>query len=265
MREVIIIRNEAPDPAVHVVSALRAAGLPFRFVMPPDGERLPDLDQIMGLVVLGGSQHADDYAGHPYLLDEQRLLVRAIERAVPVLGICLGAQILGLAAGGKLLPSPVRELGFNPVHPTSAGRQDLITSGYDPGDLVFHWHEDIVDLPAGATVLLRGEQVADQAYRFGSCAWGVQFHPEVTLEVIREWFAASGDLKPVWGKSWADVLEDAHRHLASAERRARELIAGFVSALPRPRLRPGHRAGQPRGLADGGDWRRSRSRPAPRP
>ncbi len=236
MRSVVIVRNESPDPGVHVVTALEQAGLPFRFVTPALGEPLPDLDETIGLVVLGGSQHADEYEAHPYLLDEQKLLASAIDRSVPVLGICLGAQVLGLAAGGKLLPSPVRELGFNPVQPPTAGRQDPITAGYNPGDLVFHWHEDIVSMPAGAVVLLRGEQVSEQAYRFGRNAWGLQFHPEVTMEVIEQWLVAHGDTTAVWGKSWADVRAEAGRHLASAERSARDMIGRFVATLARPAL-----------------------------
>lgn len=231
MRSVVIIRNEVPDPGVHVVTALERAGLPFRFVSAPEGEPLPDLDQTLGLVVLGGSQHADDYAGHPYLLDEQKLLSGALERSMPVLGICLGAQILGLAAGGRLLPSPVRELGFNPVHPTPDGLADPITSGYIPGDLVFHWHEDVVTLPGDAVVLLRGEQVPEQAYRFGRNAWGLQFHPEVDRDVIEMWLAAHGDTTPDWGKSWADVRAEIDQHLAVAERSAKDMIGRFVATL----------------------------------
>lgn len=234
MRAVVIVRNEDPDPAAHVVTALADAGLPFRFVTPSLSEPLPDLDDVLGLVVLGGAQHADDYAGHPYLLDEQSLLVSAMERSVPVLGICLGAQILGLAAGGKLLPSPVRELGFNPVRPTEAGRADPVTAGYEPGDLVFHWHEDIVTLPDRAVMLLRGEQVSDQAYRLGTSAWGVQFHPEVTRDVIESWLAAHGDTTTVWGKSWQDVRAEMDQHLATAERSAKDLIGRFVAAIPPP-------------------------------
>lgn len=231
MRSVAIIRNEVPDPGVHIVRALEQAGTPFRFVTAPDGEPMPELDETLGLVVLGGAQRADDYQRHPYLLQERRLLASALERSVPVLGICLGAQILGLAAGGKLLRSPVRELGFNPVYPTAAGQADPVTSGYALGNLVFHWHEDIVTLPDEAAVLLRGEQVPEQAYRFGPCAWGVQFHPEVDRDVIDMWLAAHGDTVPAWGKSWAEVKAEADAHLAGAERSAQDMIGRFVAVL----------------------------------
>src|SRR5262249_41420217 len=154
-----------------------------------------------GIVVLGGEQHADDVETHPYLLAERDLLHEATEHGTPVLGICLGGQILAMAKGASLKASPVREFGYSPVEPTEDGAREPVIGGFEPGDRVFHWHEDTFDLPDGATLLLTGEHVRNQAFRFGETAWGVQFHPEITESVIEGWLAVAGDTEASWGKS----------------------------------------------------------------
>src|SRR6476659_8539513 len=106
---VIIVRNEEPDPGGVALEELQAEGLDVRMVDAYAGEDLPDLREVSGLIVFGGAQHADDIDNHPYLLDEQHLVREAVDLGVPVLGICLGGQILALAMGAALRQSPVVE------------------------------------------------------------------------------------------------------------------------------------------------------------
>jgi len=235
VRPIVIVRNEEPDPGGTVLEELRAMGLPVRLVDAHRGDQLPDPGEVSGIVVFGGSQHANDIGAHPYLKDEQDLVHQATERELPVLGICLGGQILALAKGAALRPSPVREFGYTPIAPTPAGREDPVIGVWEPGDRVFHWHEDTFDLPAGATLLLEGEHVPNQAFRYGDWAWGLQFHPEVTAEVIDGWLAVAGDTEATWGKRHDQIREENRLYLADEEKRAREMIRRFGDIVRRRR------------------------------
>ena len=231
IRPIVIVRNENPDPGGTVVEELRALDLPVQIVDAHCGGTLPDPADVSGVVIFGGSQHADDYDGHPYLKDERDLAHEATERGVPVLGICLGGQILAMAKGATLRPSPVREFGFTPVAPTAAGRDDAVMGVWEPGDRVFHWHEDTFDLPDGATLLMEGEHVTNQAFRYGDSAWGLQFHPEVTEAVIEGWLGVAGDTEANWGKTHDRIRAEVAEHLGNEERRAREMVRRFGTVV----------------------------------
>jgi GMP synthase (glutamine-hydrolysing) len=231
VKPVIIVRNEEPDPGGTALEELRAEGFDVRMLDAFRREPFPDLADISGIVAFGGAQHADDVETHPYLLDERDLLHEATERGVPVLAICLGGQILALAKGAALRPSPVIEFGYTPITPTGAGRTDPIMSVWEPGDRVFHWHEDMFDVPEGATLLLEGEHVRNQAFRFGEAAWGLQFHPEVTAEVIEGWLGIAGDTEEKWGKTHDRIREENRRYLDDEEKRAREMMRRFAAVI----------------------------------
>ncbi len=231
MQAVALIRNESPDPGGTVLEELEREGLPIRFVDAHRGQALPDPRDVSGIVVFGGVQHADDVDGHPYLKDERELLRDATDGEVPVLGICLGGQILALAMGASLAPAPVREFGYTPIAPTADGRADPVMSVWESGDHVFHWHEDTFEIPQGATLLLEGEQVRNQGFRYGDAAWGVQFHPEITAPVIEGWLAVAGDTVTKWGKTADQIREEGRRHLAREEERARAMMRRFAGVI----------------------------------
>jgi GMP synthase (glutamine-hydrolysing) len=231
MKPVIIVRNEDPDPGGTVLEELQGEGLPVRFVDPHRGEPLPDTGTVAGIVVLGGVQHADDHHSHPYLKEERDLLRDATERGVPVLGICLGGQLLAMATGAALRPAPVREFGYTPIAPTADGELDPVMRVWRSGDRVFHWHEDMFEIPDGATLLLEGEHVRNQGFRYGDAAWGVQFHPEVTRDVIEGWLGVAGDTVARWGKSADQIRAEGRLHLGIAEQRAREMIRRFGGVI----------------------------------
>ncbi len=187
-----------------------------------------------GLVVFGGEMNVDQLDRYPYLLRVRQLMRDAVDRGIPTLGICLGAQLLARAFGAAVTRAPVRELGFVPIWPTTAAAGDPLLAGLTPGDRFFQWHEDTFDLPAGATLLATGRAVPTQAYRVGGCGWGVQFHPEVDAAELAAW------LRPVkshWGRTSEEILQEAGTHLPAQGRRARGLFlafAGLVSARATP-------------------------------
>jgi GMP synthase-like glutamine amidotransferase len=148
-------------------------------------DRIPvDIEQYSGVVLLGGPMAA--YDNVPYLTREQELIRAAIEEELPVLGICLGSQLIAQATGGRVYRGKKKEIGWHDVSLTSAGRSDLF-SGIDSGESmkVFQWHGDTYDLPTGARILANSDMYP-QAFRIDS-AVGIQFHLEVDTGLIQTW------------------------------------------------------------------------------
>ena len=158
----------------------------------PDCLRLEEGDTVPedpgdwdGLVMLGGPQHAEDDAGYPYLADAARL-ARAFHRAGrPVMGVCLGSQVLARALGARVRRQGWTELGFTEVIPTGAAADDPLLSGIGPVRIL-QYHEDSFDMPPGATRLLTGRKCRNQAFRLAG-SYGFQCHFECSTELWTEW------------------------------------------------------------------------------
>src|ERR1700674_5559160 len=179
MNPVVCVRNDRDDTLGITSPALAEAGAPLIRVDAFEAEvRWPDLEEIGGLIVFGGEMNVDETDRHPHLLTQRALMRRAVDAGLPVLGICLGAQMLARAFDAPVYRAPVRELGFKPVRLTDLGQRDALIGAFQSGDRVFQWHEDSFDLPAGADLLVAGDDVPIQAFRVGGNAWGVQFHFE---------------------------------------------------------------------------------------
>ncbi len=152
------------------------------------GARLPrDLAGISAVVCLGGPMNVYEDKKYPFLLEEERILREAVEQGLPVMGICLGAQLLAKSCGAKVSKSPVREIGWRRVTLTDEGRRDRLFAGIPGRPEVFEWHEDTFGVPEGGVLLARGEDCRNQAFRVGKNAYGLQFHVEVTGGMISDW------------------------------------------------------------------------------
>ncbi len=138
------------------------------------------------VIVFGGAMHADQEDEHPWLAAEKALLAELLERRTPLLGVCLGAQLLSEAAGGSARRAREPEIGWLEVEVTDQGSEDPVLGPLAPSFEAFEWHSYECGVPAGATVLARSA-VCVQAYRLGEAAWGIQFHAEVTAADARRW------------------------------------------------------------------------------
>ena len=235
MRPVLLIGHDEDERFGLAPSGLADGGVDAIPLRPPGD--LPPLDDVSGVVVFGGEMNVDMIDRYPFLAEERPFVRKAVDSRVPLLGICLGAQLLARAMDRKVYPADVRELGFNVLHPTSEAEADPLLSVFRDGDRVFHWHEDTFELPEGATVLATGDEVHLQAFRIGELAWGAQFHFEVDRGELEYWLDLAGeDGVRGWGKSREQVLAEADEHLATQESRAREVFdrfAGIVRATGR--------------------------------
>lgn len=158
------------------------------WLLPDDGSPPLDPRGYDAVLTLGGAMHPDQDERHPWLREERALLAELIERQVPVLGVCLGAQLVAGAAGSLVARAAEPEIGWYAVQSTDAGRRDPLLGPLAPGFDALEWHSYEFRLPAGATALASSGRCL-QAFRAGEWAWGIQFHAEVTLEDFDSWLA----------------------------------------------------------------------------
>jgi GMP synthase (glutamine-hydrolysing) len=155
-------------------------------VKPLAGQALPDHDEVAGAVVMGGPMGVDEVDRHPALALEREWLAEALRRGMPLLGVCLGAQLLARALGAEVRPGERPELGFALVEILDP--DDPVLGALAPSTTVLHWHGDIFDLPEDARPLARSAQTEHQAFRHGN-AWAVLFHPEADFALLEAWLA----------------------------------------------------------------------------
>jgi len=161
------------------------------------GQSLPDSGDVDFLIVMGGPQSPLRIDEFPYLRDEIKLVAKVIEQRKPVIGFCLGSQLIAEALGAQTCRSPEKEVGVFPVQLTLAGTRDPILRGF-PAELdVLHWHHDMPGIPDGAVLLASSAGCPHQAFRFGDRVYGFQFHIEPTAESIKPLLQnGDGDLTP---------------------------------------------------------------------
>lgn len=195
-----------------------------RWVVPLGGGPQP-VSSYGAVMVLGGSMHPDQDERFGWLQREEQVLREALAESVPVLGVCLGAQMLARAAGAWVGPAREPEVGWFEVELTEEGRRDPVLGVLPARTEAFQWHHYTFEIPAGGTELARSD-VCTQAFRVGERAWGIQFHAEVTLEMVRAWTAEEPTDLPVPAE---DFLAATKARIAEWNDHGRALSAAFLT------------------------------------
>ncbi|GIW56690.1 MAG: amidotransferase [Nitrospiraceae bacterium] len=207
---------------------LRAAGCEITGTRFFESADLPALDEVEFLIVMGGPMSVHDDAEYPWLVQEKQFIRSCILAGKPVLGVCLGAQLIAHALGAKVYRHHTKEIGWFPV-------QAVPTSGevfrFPPSVEVFHWHGETFDLPPGAMLLARSEACAHQAFQIGRSVIGLQFHLETTPELARQMIAhCRAELVPSrYVQSEAEILSAPPQRY----REANKLMAKVLRYLTR--------------------------------
>lgn len=183
-------------------------------VKPLAGQALPAHEEVAGAVVMGGPMNVDEVGRFPALAAEREWLAEAVRRELPLLGICLGAQLLARALGAEVRRAEGPEIGFAPVEVSDPG--DPVLGALAPATEVLHWHGDVFDLPDGARPLASSARTEHQAFRLGN-AWGVLFHPEADLALVEAWLAV-----PEMIDDAVAALGDAGEHALAEQAAAAE-------------------------------------------
>lgn len=196
------------------------------------GAPLPASLQDYGMVlVLGGPMSVNDEKDHPFLKEEIPFIRMALKIGHPVLGICLGAQLMAKALGARVYPGPHKEIGWYWLNQTPSARSDPLFAHLDPYFLVFQWHGETFDLPSEAICLAGNQAYPHQAFRLGTSAYGLQFHFELTKPMLRTWLSSwveeikAARPQPLTARS---ILEEARIYMDRLHQQARAVFVEFV-------------------------------------
>jgi GMP synthase (glutamine-hydrolysing) len=192
-RNVVALRHVAFEDLGLLAPLLRSRGWDITLLDVPsadltDAKVVASIEQADLLVVLGGPIGVGDAEAYPFLTPELRLIERRLTQDRPLLGICLGSQLMAAALGSRVYPGGAKEIGWGHLQLTDAGKASCLAPLADPDAMVLHWHGDTFDLPDGATRLASSPLYENQAFAYGRNALALQFHIEADPARLEEWY-----------------------------------------------------------------------------
>jgi GMP synthase-like glutamine amidotransferase len=225
---VLILKNMSHEGPGTIEDCLRTIKLPYKIADLYRGESLPDAEHFSHLVILGGPMAVYEMDSYPFLKEEAVFIEKAINAGKYILGICLGAQMLAHVLGAKVYRGAKKEIGWYEVSLTADGLNDHIMSELSINSKtaaeVFQWHGDTFDLPDGTVRLASSELYLNQAFRFSGRIYALQFHIEITPEIVEEWMAAEKDV------DLHEMVSDTRRRFAAYHKRAKGFYRKFFTS-----------------------------------
>lgn len=239
MRRVIIFKHVAHEVLGTLNPILREQGFRIRYVnFEREPEAQPSLEKYQGLVVFGGWMGVYEADRYPHLKVECQLIESALKREIPILGICLGSQILAHVLGAHVRKHVQKEVGWHEVELTEEGRSDPLLSHFRPVERMFQMHGDTFDIPRDAVHLARSQICTGQAFRYGAKAYGLQFHLEVDQAMIDRFLRVPENREEVeafGGKHAIEQMEkETEAHLARSVELSRQTFVEFARLFGHP-------------------------------
>ncbi|MGS2724378.1 type 1 glutamine amidotransferase [Porticoccus sp. GXU_MW_L64] len=236
MAKILVFQHVPYEPLGLLDPMLRRHKHRIRYVnFARDDATIPALDNYAALIVLGGSMNIGQEAAYPHLELEKRAILQAMERQIPILGICLGAQLIASALGANVYPAKALEIGWHPVQATGQAADDSLAKHFWGTEQIFQWHGHTFDLPTDATPLIRGELCPNQAFRVGHCTYGLQFHLEACESVIERWLTVSQhqcDLAKLAPGAAENIRQQNLSALPRSKQLAEKVFEAFIDLLP---------------------------------
>ena len=229
MPPVAIVQHEPSVPPGSVIEALEEARVDHVVVEAWRDRAWPRAGELAALVVMGGTMNVDQVESYPFLGHSRTLTAEALESGLPTVGICLGAQMMARVLGGEVFRAETRNALFSSLEVEASG--DPVLEPFAAGTPVLQFHEDTFSIPPGAVPLARSAATGlHQAFRYGECAYAVQFHFEVDDAILKGWCAEIGDeaMRAEWGTSTDALMAEATRHMEAQHRAGKELLANFL-------------------------------------
>ena len=215
---------------------LKESGFRIRYVnYGRDNVQRPNLDSYNGLVILGGPMNVDQVDKHPHLQDEVELIQEALEKNMPMLGICLGGQLIAKALGAQVTQNPCKEIGWYDVTPSEEGHHDPLFKHFEKTRKIFQWHGDTFAIPDGAIHLASSPTCQNQAFRYGERVYAFQFHLEVDQGLIGNWLDRPAYRQEIaklgGGVSVDSIREETQNHIRQANQLGTEVFQSFIEML----------------------------------
>ncbi|MGO9569001.1 MAG: type 1 glutamine amidotransferase [Desulfomonilaceae bacterium] len=224
MKIIVIMHIESEGPG-SLGTYLESVGAETLTVRLYAGDRLPaEFSGFDAVVSMGGPMNVYEEDRYPFLKEETGFLKQAVEADVPVLGICLGAQMIAKAVGAQVVKSPQKEVGWGSVALTDRGKHDTLFSGLPPVLEVLQWHGDMFHTPSEGLLLASSQDCPHQAFRYRN-ALGLQFHLEVTEQILSDWFGESQEIKLY------DVMNRFREIRKDLEQNAQSVYANFMDLI----------------------------------
>jgi GMP synthase (glutamine-hydrolysing) len=239
LARVLVLQHVAAEPLGLLDPMLRARGHRIRYInFAREPDATPRLDRYQALIVLGGPMQVGDTRAYPHLTTECRLIERALHDELPLLGICLGGQLLAHVLGARVGPCDRAEIGWYPLDPTTETPGDPILKPLDRQQAIFQWHHYGFDCPRDATSIAESASSGCQAFRAGSQAWGFQFHLEMDARLIRRWLTLPFYREDLAGSGLEqtpkDIADDTRRHLGPSEALAERVFGAWLERIGQP-------------------------------
>ncbi|MGD0375471.1 MAG: type 1 glutamine amidotransferase [Streptosporangiaceae bacterium] len=227
-RPLLIVRHVPWEGPHHIVDSFAGTTVTMLDLLDDQSAVLPPPESVRGAVLMGGPMSATDVAGFPGLQQELVWISEAIDRQVPLLGICLGAQLIAKAAGSIITRAPRSEIGVAPIQILTS--DDPLTAALAPSTPALHWHSEEFTLPSDAVHLAKSEQTDIQAFRLGRSAWGLLFHLEVDAALLNAWLAEPVMMAEASAALGTDYAAQLRRDVTKLDlRRARRVFDAFAA------------------------------------
>lgn len=239
MEEVLVFQHDPFEDLGFFAEVLDKEGVRYRTVRLFHGEMpAEDWQHVAAFIILGGPMAVDDEERFPFLRWEKRIIRAALDESVPTLGICLGAQLIAAALGTPVYDGAVSEIGWNPISITAHGQVDSLLGYLPENATVFQWHSRGFDLPPGAVCLASSAHYKIQAFRLGKLTYGLQFHLEVTPNMIERWIGVrSKDLARTPYVSAEKIKADTRIYSHTVKYYGERFLAEFLRRVDRAKTR----------------------------
>lgn len=229
---VIVLQHVACETLGIIADVLAERRVEARYVRSFAGDSVPPtMDGATGLVVMGGPMGVYDTEQCPFLTEEISLIRRAVDAGKPVLGVCLGSQLIAAALGASVYPGPRKEIGWYEVTLSDAGATDPLFVGVPRNFTGFVWHGDVFDVPHGATALASTALTPCQAFRYRANVYGILFHMEVTPTVIDGMLSTFTDELRQASIDAGPIRHDVAKHLPALQRIGASVFARWADLL----------------------------------
>ncbi len=214
MSTVLVLQHNECEGLGTIADALQGEKIAARHIKTYQGQPVPEeMGEAAGLIIMGGPMGVYEEQRYPFLREEMRLIEDSLRQDRPVLGVCLGSQLLASALGAVVTKGRRKEIGWAPVRLSDTALTDRLWSGLEQSFVAYHWHGDVFDLPPDSVPLASSDLTACQAFRHGRTAYGFLFHMEVTGEIVRNMVAAFADELLEAGLEGAAILQESQLRL----------------------------------------------------